>query len=116
MKKVVSLLLLIIVVLIAGVGCSSKSDRKSYKYGNTAIEILNRYKDRQLSEKDAKKQLKDLKEQATSESEKVKSKDMDESKRLKELSDIVDSAQISVSLGSVASINDIIEQIEKLNK
>ena len=41
---------------------------------------------------------------------------MDESKRLKELSDIVDSAQIYVSLGSVASINDIIERIEKLNK
>lgn len=118
MKKVVSLLL-IITVLIVGVGCSSKSDRLSYKYGNTGIEILNKYKDNKITAEDAAKQIKELSEIAKKESDKIKDKDRREGSRLSGIGILMDGAYIDLYFGnsmSILKINECIEEIEdKIN-
>lgn len=118
MKKVVSLLL-IITVLIVGVGCSSKSDRLSYKYGNTGIEILNKYKDNKITAEDAAKQIKELSEIAKKESDKIKDKDRREGSRLSGIGILMYGAYIDLYFRnsmSILEINECIEEIEdKIN-
>ena len=112
----------IIAVLIIGLlaiiltGCNSKSDRLSYKYGNTMIEILNSYKDGKITAKDAGRQIDDLSDKAKAESDRIKDSDFDESHRLTMISTIGKGAYTDLYFResmSILSINEAIKDIEE---
>lgn len=114
MKKVL-LVFICIIMLALTTACVNKSSA-SYLIGSDMIEVLNSYKNGNITAKDAGNQMDELSEKANSESEIIADDDFDESHRLSMISIYARNAYTDLYFKETMSISDINECIREIEK
>lgn len=107
---------ILLITLIIGLNHNAKTNRLSYKYGHEVIEVLNSYKNGNISARDAGKQLDDLSDIIKDEADKIYDTDFYESHRLDMIYYATQSAYYDLYFRESMPIAEINQCIDDINE